>query len=180
LEGLARRVVLTGSESTGKTTLTADLARHYDVLWVPEYVRTYAAWKLASLDAGDVVPIALGQIAVQDAALMRAGRLLLLDTDLLSTAVYAEHYYGQCPEWVTQAVLARRADLYLFCDIDVPWTQDPQRDRPHERQVVQGLFRQALHSRRFPVVDISGAWRDRFLAARTAIDALLFADGRRD
>ena len=45
LEGLARRVVLTGSECTGKTTLTADLARHYHVVWVPEYVRSYAAWK---------------------------------------------------------------------------------------------------------------------------------------
>ena len=66
LEGIPRRVVLTGSESTGKTTLTADLARHYNVLWVPEYVRSYAAWKLAPLDAGDVTPIALGQIAVQD------------------------------------------------------------------------------------------------------------------
>ena len=115
MEGIPRRVVLTGSESTGKTTLAADLARHYHVLWVPEYVRSYAAWKRAPLDAGDVTPIALGQIAVQDAALLRARGLLLLDTDLLSTAVYAEHYYGHCPAWVTQSVLARPADLYLLC-----------------------------------------------------------------
>ena len=173
LEGIPRRVVLTGSESTGKTTLAADLARHYNVLWVPEYARSYAAWKLAPLDAGDVTPIALGQIAAQDAALMRAQGLLLLDTDLLSTAVYAEHYYGHCPPWVTQAVLARRADLYLLCDIDVPWTADPQRDRPDDREVMQRLFRDALGSRGFPVVEVSGAWRERFLAARTAIDTML-------
>jgi NadR type nicotinamide-nucleotide adenylyltransferase len=175
LEGLARRVVLTGSESTGKTTLAADLARHYDVLWVPEYVRGYADWKLAPLDAGDVTPIALGQIAVQDAALTRAGGLLLFDTDLLSTAVYAEHYYGKCPDWVTQAVLARRADLYVLCDIDVPWTSDLQRDRPDDRQAMQGLFREALLSRGFPVVDVRGDWRERFLTARTAIDTMLGA-----
>ena len=173
MEGIPLRVVLTGSESTGKTTLAADLARHYDVLWVPEYVRSYAAWKLAPLDAGDVTPIALGQIAVQDAALRRAKGLVLLDTDLLSTAVYAEHYYGQCPEWVTQSVLARRADLYLLCDIDVPWTADPQRDRPDDREAMQRLFRDALGSRGFPVVEVSGAWRDRFLAASTAIDTML-------
>ena len=65
LESLPLRVVLTGSESTGKTTLAADLARHYNVLWVPEYVRSYAAWKLAPLDAGDVTSIALGQIAIR-------------------------------------------------------------------------------------------------------------------
>lgn len=136
-------------------------------------MRSYAAWKLAPLDAGDVTPIALGQIAVQDAALMRARDLVLLDTDLLSTAVYAEHYYGQCPVWVTQSVLARRADLYLLCDIDVPWTADPQRDRPDDREAMQRLFRDALGSRGFPVVEVSGAWRDRFLAARTAIDTML-------
>lgn len=164
---------MTGSESTGKTTLASDLARHYDVLWVPEYVRTYATWKLAPLDAGDVTPIALGQIAAQDAVLMRARGLLLLDTDLLSTAVYAEHYYGQCPDWVAQAVLVRRADLYLLCDIDVPWTPDPQRDRPDDREAIQVLFREALRSRGFPVVDIRGDWRDRFQAARAAIDTML-------
>ena len=173
LEGLARRVVLTGSESTGKTTLAADLARHYNVLWVPEYVRTYATWKLAPLDAGDVSPIARGQIAVQDAALTRASGLLLLDTDLLSTAVYAAHYYGECPDWVTQAVLARRADLYILCDIDVPWTCDPQRDRANDRAAIQGLFREALRSRGFPVADVHGGWRERFLTARTAIDTML-------
>lgn len=173
LEGLARRVVLTGSECTGKTTLAADLARHYDAVWVPEYARSYAAGKDAPLDSGDVEPIAQGQIAVQDAALLLARRLLLLDTDLLSTAVYARHYYGRCPDWVTQAVLARSADLYLLCDIDVPWIADPQRDRPREREQLQALFEEALRSRNFPVVPIRGDWRNRFDAARTAIDALL-------
>lgn len=173
LEGIARRVVLTGSESTGKTTLAADLARHYGVLWVPEYVRGYADWKRAPLDAGDVTPIALGQIAVQDAALMRARRLLLLDTDLLSTAVYAAHYYGECPDWITRSVAVRRADLYLLCDIDVAWTPDPRRDRPDDRGAIQALFRAALEVHGFPVVEIRGGWRDRFQTARTAIDALL-------
>ena len=173
LEGLPRRVVLTGSESTGKTTLTADLARHYDVPWVPEYVRGYADWKRAPLDAGDVTPIALGQMAMQDAALMRAGALLLLDTDLLSTAIYAEHYYGERPDWLAQTVLARRADLYILCDIDVPWTPDPQRDRPNDREAIQELFREGLRSRGFPVVEVRGDRRDRFLTARTAIDTML-------
>lgn len=173
MEGLPRRVVLTGSESTGKTTLAADLARHYHALWVPEYVRTYAAWKRAPLDAGDVEPIALGQIAVQDAALMRAGRLLLLDTDLLSTAVFADHYYRNCPLWIGQAVLARRADLYLLCDIDLPWAPDPRRDRPDNREEMQELFREALGSRGFPVASIHGEWRERFREACAAIDAIL-------
>lgn len=175
VEGIARRVVLTGSESTGKTTLTADLARHYGAIWVPEYVRGFADWKGAPLDAGDVEAIAEGQIAAQDLALERAEKLLLLDTDLLSTVVYAEHYYGSCPEWVRAAALHRRADLYLLCDIDVPWTPDPQRDRPGDRPVMHDLFRQALTERRFDFQVIRGGWRERFLAARLAIEELLSA-----
>src|SRR5688500_5377688 len=83
LEGLARRVVLTGSECTGKTTLIADLARHYDALWVPEYARSYAAGKGAPLASGDVEPTAQGQIAGQDAAPLWPRPLTLLETQLL-------------------------------------------------------------------------------------------------
>lgn len=173
MESVARKVVLTGSECTGKTTLAADLARHYGAVWVPEYVRGYAESKRAPLDAGDVEPIAHGQIATQNTALERAGSLLILDTDLLSTVVYAEHYYGACPEWISAMARTRRSDLYLLCDIDAPWTADSQRDRPHSREAMQALFRGALMSRGFRFVDIRGDWRNRFQTARQAIDELV-------
>ncbi len=177
LAGLPLRVVLTGSESTGKTTLAADLARHYggESLWLPEYVRGYLDWKGQPLDPSDVEPIARGQIAAQDQALEQAGdrKLLLLDTDLLSTVIYAEHYYGSCPDWIRTAAVVRRADVYLLCDIDVPWAHDPQRDRPHARSEMQALFREALASRGFPFTEIRGSWRARFLAARATIEHLM-------
>ena len=173
MESLARKVVLIGSECTGKTTLAAELARHYGAEWLPEYVRGYAESKGAPLDAGDVEPIARGQIAAQDAALERAGRLLLLDTDLLSTVVYAEHYYGSCPAWISALAVARRADLYLLCEIDVPWTADPQRDRRDTREAMQALFRRALTSRDFRFQEIRGGRLERFRTARVTIDALV-------
>ena len=173
MESLARKVVLIGSECTGKTTLAAELARHYGAVWLPEYVRGYAESKGAPLDAGDVEPIARGQVAAQDAALERARSLLLLDTDLLSTVVYAEHYYGSCPAWISALAVARRADLYLLCDIDVPWTSDPQRDRPHAREAMQALFHRALTSRGFRFVEIRGGRLERFRTARVTIDALV-------
>jgi NadR type nicotinamide-nucleotide adenylyltransferase len=173
VESIARKVVLTGSECTGKTTLAAELARHYGAVWLPEYVRGYAESKGAPLDAGDVEPIARGQIAAQDAALERARQLLLLDTDLLSTVVYAEHYYGSCPDWISDLAVARRGDLYLLCDIDMPWTADPQRDRPDSREAMQALFHRALTSRGFRFVEIRGDRLERFRAARVTIDALV-------
>ena len=79
----------------------------------------------APLTADDVEPIARRQIEAEERGLATATRLLVLDTDLLSTTVYARHDYGSCPPWIEQAARDRRADLYLPCDVDAPWVSDP-------------------------------------------------------
>ena len=172
-----KRVVLIGSESTGKTTLARRLAEHYQVEWVPEFVRDYADRKQGPLTFDDHVPIAHGQMALEDEYRSRAAErhapLLLQDTDLLSTGVYCAHYYGTCPAWITEAAHARRPDLYLFLDIDFPWTPDPQRDRGHMREEMQALFRQAVEKSGVPFTVISGDNEQRFASTRKAIDDLL-------
>lgn len=172
-----KRVVLVGSESTGKTTLAERLAAHYRVSWVPEYVRDYADRKGAPLDRSDVDPIARGQLALEDAyarsAIERHERLLIEDTDLLSTAVYAAHYYGEAPPWIDAAATDRRPDLYLLLDADWPWVADAQRDRGHMRPEMHALFRAAVERSGAPFVLISGDADGRFDAARAAIDAIL-------
>jgi len=173
-------VVLTGSESTGKTTLAARLAMLYAARWVPEFVRDYAEAKGAPLEAADVEPIARGQIALEDRVRREAAaagaRLVLLDTDLASTAVYARHYYGDCPEWIERAVREqRRAHLYLLCHPDVPWVADPQRDRAHARDELHALFQAKLEEIGARWVDLTGDWEAREARARAAVDALLGA-----
>jgi NadR type nicotinamide-nucleotide adenylyltransferase len=172
-----KRVVVTGSESTGKTTLAADLARQFGTIWIPEFARTYADLKVAQtgtpLDASDVEPIARGQIAAEDRGLADARGLLVLDTDLVSTTVYARHYYGACPAWIEEAARARRADLYLLCTIDVPWVADPQRDRPHLRDHLHDLFAAAIVALGAPCVEISGSWTARVATAIVAVERLL-------
>ena len=178
-----KRVVLIGSESTGKTTLAERLARHYGVSWVPEYVRDYAAAKGSPLDATDVEAIARGQVAREDERRARAAasneRLLIGDTDLLSTAVYAAHYYGRAPDWVTAAARRRRPDLYLLLDIDLPWVPDPQRDRGHRRPEMHALFRAAVEASGAPFVLVSGDTHARLASARSAIDALLLGQSNK-
>lgn len=174
-----KRVVLTGSESTGKTTLARQLARHYGVEWVPEFVREYADRKQDALVFEDHGPIAHGQIALEDEYCTRAveanAPLVFQDTDLLSTAIYCAHYYGKCPVWLADAAKARRPDLYLLLDIDIPWTADPRRDRGHMREEMQALFREAVEQSGSPFVVISGDRDQRFAKARAAIDDLLKA-----
>ena len=167
------RVVLTGSECTGKTTLAAALAERYGTHWVPEPARAYAEAKPGPLGYEDVEPIACAHIAAADEAAARAGRLLILDTDLVSTVVYSRHYYGNCPAWVERAARERLADLYLLHHPDVPWLADPARDRGHLRENVHDLFRQGLGALGARVVDIRGGWAERRERAARAIDELL-------
>ena len=177
-----KRVVLTGSECTGKTTLAQHLARHFRVSWVPEFAREYAEGKGALLDFSDHRPIARGQIALEDeyrrSAETRDERVLIQDTDLLSTAVYCAHYYGECPRWIQDAARDRHPDLYLLLDIDLPWVADAPRDRGHMRPEMQALFRDAVRRSGVPFVEISGDAEQRFTTARVAIEDLLSRNAR--
>jgi NadR type nicotinamide-nucleotide adenylyltransferase len=167
------RVCVTGPESTGKTTLSRVLAERHGAEWVPEAARQYAERVARPLVAADVEPIALEHIAMADAAAARARargrRLLVLDTDLLSTVIYARHYYGGVTRWIEDADLLRRADLYLLCDVDVPWEPDGVRDRPTDRAAMFAAFARGLEQRRASVVVVRGSWADRTASALATV-----------
>jgi len=170
------RVVVTGSESTGKTTLAEQLARHYRAELVAEFVREYAAVRHGVIEFSDHGPIARGQMTLEDAAVARGNSMVVQDTDLLSTVVYCEHYFGKSPAWIAEAARERAPDLYLLCEIDVPWIADGIRDRGHMREEMQRLFRAAVYNSGAPVAAITGSRTERFERATDAIDALLLAN----
>lgn len=171
------RVVLTGSECTGKTTLARMLARELDTLVVPEMARAHAELIARPLTAADVEPIARAQMRADDEAMARASaegrRVLVLDTDLVSTTVYARHYYGTCPAWIDAEARARRGDLYLLCDIDVRWVSDPARDRPHHRAEIHAMFVAALTALGARWTTVRGLGEVRDDVAMGAVRALL-------
>jgi NadR type nicotinamide-nucleotide adenylyltransferase len=169
-----KRIVVTGSESTGKTRLAGDLAAHYGTVRTPEFAREHLDAKNRPLDSSDIELIARGQIATEEAQARKANRILILDTDLVSTIAYANHYYGYCPPWIVSAARERQADLYLLADIDVPWVADLQRDRPHMREHMQMLFRTTLADLGVSSYStINGSWAERWRHSCAAIDALL-------
>jgi len=169
------RVCLIGPECTGKTTLAAQLAEHFNAPWVPEFAREYALRVARPLTVDDVEPIARGQMALEDALRGTAGGtpalpgVLILDTDLISTVVYATHYYGQCPEWIKEAARTRKADLYLLTDIDVPFIADSLRDSAAPRETLYERFDETLKNYEANVVPITG---DRFAAAIKQLNSL--------
>ncbi len=171
------RLVVTGSESTGKTTLATALAQSLRSLWVPEYARSYAQRVQRALTTHDVTPIARGHLKAVETAegewrsrfAARAGAPpLVLDTDLVSTVVYARHYYGTCPPWIEESARSRLADLYLLCLPDLPWEADGVRDQPMARAELHERFVQVLQECGAVVELVSGtgdARRARAMAA---------------
>jgi NadR type nicotinamide-nucleotide adenylyltransferase len=170
-----RRIVVSGSESTGKTTLARRLAEWLGTTWVAEHSRAYAEAKGAPLTVLDVEPIAGGTLAAEAAAVPDArGGVIVLDTDLASTLVYARHYYDFRPPWVEAEWRARPPALYLLCHPDVPWIADGVRDQPRDRERLHALFAAQLAASGAPVADVRGAaWEEREAMAREAVVRVL-------
>ncbi len=168
-----KRVVITGSESSGKTTLAAALARRHDAPWSAEFSRGYAAGRPTPLTAADVEPIARGQAALEDLACANSPPLVLHDTDLISTVLYARHYYGDCPARIVAAARARRAGLYLLCAPDLPWVADGIRDRGDARAAMHALFIATLREFGCRVGEVAGLGEAREAAAVRALGEFL-------
>lgn len=167
------RVALTGPESTGKTTLSRQLAAHYHTAWAPEYARSYLQQHGPGYTLDDLEIIARGQVAAEEEAATRAHRVVFCDTDLLVIKVWAEHAFGQCPEWVKQRIQQQHYDLILLLDVDIPWEADPLREHPNHRQHFYSIYHSELSSQMANFAEISGSPAERLEQACFFVDELL-------
>lgn len=156
--------------------LAAALSAELKAPWLPEAARGYAEERLLeghALSAADIEPIAFRTLEAEDALLAFAPSLIVCDTDLLSTVVYARYYYGRCPDWIEREAMARRADLYLLCRTDLPWEADGVRDQPVSREALLRLFRTVLAEFGCTVTEITGTGALRVTAAVSSARAAL-------
>jgi nicotinamide riboside kinase len=164
-----RRICVTGPECTGKSTLAQHLATHFGAELVPEAARLYAERINRELRSTDVELIAAEHITMADDAarrvIDRGGGTLVLDQDLVSTVVYGKDYYGFSSAWLVGEAVRRQADVYLICDVDVPWVSDGIRDRPSDRQAMFALFATKLAGLGVPSAIIRGGWDERWQLA---------------
>ena len=172
------KVVLFGPESTGKTTLSRQLARYYNSVWVPEYAREYLQNKWnnerKTCEPKDLLPIAEGQMRLENELSKKTDTVLICDTDLLETKVYSEAYYlGSCDPILEKYALENTYDLYFLTYIDTPWEADDLRDKPYERQRMFDAFESTLKDNKRSYVLLKGNKNERLETAVHHINRLL-------
>ena len=177
------KIVIFGPESTGKTTLSEDLASYFNAPMVKEFMRVYLQEKLDQekqvCEPEDILPIARGQMKAENRLSRQAGELLICDTDLLELKVYSEAYYeGWCEPQVLKHALNNHYDLYFLTYIDVPWIPDDLRDKPHDREGMFHRFKNALDQHQRPYFILKGNREERLKSAVKKIDQLLKRDNR--
>ncbi len=172
---MLKKVVVIGPESTGKSTLCQMLAEHYGTLWCPEYARQWLLDHGRHYTYPDLLSIAQGQLALEDAhsqQVFASGQsLLFLDTDMQVMKVWCEYVFNDCHTWILNRLAERPYDLYLLCRPDLPWVQDELREYPDERprQELYHIYREMMTEQRVPWADISGDYNQRFQLAVQAV-----------
>lgn len=175
----ARRVVLVGAESTGKTTLAQALAKHFKTVWVPEYGRAFSEEMLTrdgayNFSSADFETIARTQCQMENDAARNCNKVLICDTDAFATSIWHRRYM-KTPSPAVEALVATHAKpaLYLLTDVNTPFVQDGTRDGEQIREWMHAEFERELKGRPCPTLLVHGSFEQREAQAIAAVTDLL-------
>jgi len=167
------KIAVVGPESTGKSTMSAYLAKHYHTVWVPEYARDYCAKLTEPCTWQDEINMFYGQLDLEAEMLPQANRLLICDTTFITVKIWSDYTFGRTPQEVLDELPKHPYDLYLLLDIDLPWEEDPLRDFPHMREHFMGIWLKELQALDARYVLISGTGDNRYKNAVKVIDEFI-------
>ncbi|MEJ7769073.1 MAG: ATP-binding protein [Chitinophagaceae bacterium] len=171
-----KKIVILGPESTGKSTLCTQLAMHYQTSWVPEFARQYLLDNGMNYTYDDLLIIAKGQVASEDEMTRhkQVNELLFLDTDMYVMKVWCEYVFKKCHAWILEQISRRKYDMYLLCNVDLPWVKDELREYPDlkHRLALYEIYKNILNHQHVPWAEISGSYETRLHMATNAINQL--------
>jgi NadR type nicotinamide-nucleotide adenylyltransferase len=167
------KIAVVGPESTGKSTMSAYLAKHYHTVWVPEFARDYCAKLTGPCTWQDEINMFYGQLNLEAEMLPLANELLICDTTFITVKIWSDYTFGRTPQEVLDELPKHPYDLYLLLNIDLPWEEDPLRDFPHMREHFMEIWIKELQALDARYVLISGMGDDRYENAVKAIDEFI-------
>lgn len=159
------KIAVTGPESTGKSWLCKQIAKNIDCVLIPEYAREYLSGRDTDYTCDDVVAIAKEQNRLIKSAYKNPDMDIVADTELLVTSIWFIHKYKQPNDWIEQHLRQQAFDIYLVCNIDLPWEDDPLREHPELRRYFFNLYKQRLSYLDVNYEIVSGVGEERLNSA---------------
>ncbi len=181
----AKRVAVVGPESSGKSTLTERLAKHFHTTFAPEYARTYLEsiprtelerlYAPNGFDAESMRRFVVGQSASVEAMARGCNRVVFSDTEAVVTTLYCRLFLRKEPPFVSEQVARQRYDMYLLQTAHEDWKSEEQRVQPDyaDRARFAGDCLTLLKWHGYPVVILTGTWAERDQQAIAAVTSLL-------
>lgn len=167
------KIAVVGPESTGKSAMSAYLAKHYQTVWVPEYARGYCEKLTGDCTWQDEINMYHGQLALEKELLPQANKLLICDTTFITIKIWSEEMFGRAPQEVLDELPKHTYDFYLLLDIDLPWEDDPLRNFPTMREHFMNVWHQELQALNARYTVISGLGQQRYNRAVEAVNNFL-------
>lgn len=159
-------IVITGAESTGKSTLTEKLASNFNVPFIPEIAREFIENLGRKYNYTDVENIAKLQVEQFRKIKNTESEFIFLDTWLIVTKIWFEFVFNKTPGWLVPELINTKIDLFLVCDIDLPWIADSVRENGGEnRKILQNKYIENITMYNFNYKIVSGFEENRFLNA---------------
>jgi NadR type nicotinamide-nucleotide adenylyltransferase len=158
---VVKKIAITGPESTGKSNLAKQLAEHFQTVYVPEFARDYINGLSRPYNQDDILHIAENQLMNERKAIGNANGFLFCDTELIVTKVWSMHKYKNCHPWILKQIEKNPYDLYLLCNVDLPWEFDVQREHPHLRRFFFEWYQKELENYGFNYKIVSGQGEQR-------------------
>ena len=158
---LMKKVVITGPESSGKTTLFNAIEEKFGIAGVPEFARIYIDQLDRPYVQGDLIEIANGQLQLEQKFSNENKDLLLCDTDLLTIKVWSEYKYGICDPIILNQLMHHLPDYYVLTSPDIPWEPDPQRENPKERDELFQIYQKEILTLKIPSIIVAGSQEQR-------------------
>jgi len=194
---MLKKVVIIGPESTGKSTLCAQLANHFNTTWVREYAREYLLTNGTGYTFKDLADIAKGQVALEKEGIRKliehesthqgditTGhspaaekiQVLFIDTNMDVLKVWCEFVFDKCHHWILNQIVERDYELYLLCDIDLPWVKDELREYPDlaEREKLYHHYKDIVINQAVPWANIRGNYEERLEQAIREVSKIIY------
>ena len=148
------KIIVTGPESSGKTTLCKSLSEHLNIPFIEEFSREYLNKQSGNYTQSDLIRIAKEQLLKEQIN----EEILICDTDLITIKIWSEYKYGSCDNWILEQIEKQKNEnrFYLLCKPDIPWKADPLRENPANRETLFEIYKEELEKLKHNYFTVKG------------------------